>query len=345
MYMVKEFLESLVSPKTKKSYRHGIEKFEGFYSKQAKFLLKEKDTAKTIELFYVWCRQKYSQNSCRALVNPIIQYCKYNGIDPKIRESYHMYHTTPTVRDHILIVDQAREMYKVASLENKVMVKTWLLGLRISDACTLESKPFTFQQISEEPIEVLVTCKKENTIAHCFIDREFQELLRKHVPTLDKNNKFLFQSTRHENLTEKQLLRRLQNLQKEAGIEPRGVFGWHIARKLFLRTATELGVSSWAGQMMVGKALDASIATYIQGANLKKEAMKILNVLRMEEPKSNGRVADMEKELEELRTVMKVLAKYVNILKQTVAYKRGAKDFIEEVEEDEILKKFLEGAK
>lgn len=104
--------------------------------------MKEKEIGKRIELFYAWCRERYTQNSCRALVNPIIQYCKYNGLGPKIRESYHMYHTTPTVRDHILTVDQAREIWKISSLEDKVLVKTGLLGLRISDVCVLEAKPF-----------------------------------------------------------------------------------------------------------------------------------------------------------------------------------------------------------
>jgi hypothetical protein len=40
--------------------------------------------------------------------------------------------------------------------------------------------------------------------------------------------------------------------------------------------------------MMVGKAVDSSIATYIRGANLRTEAKKVLNVLRMEEMQASG---------------------------------------------------------
>lgn len=80
MYMVKEFLESLVSDATRKSYRIGLRKFEEFYGKEAKFLLRDKEATKTIERFYVSLRKKYTQNSCRALINPIIQFMKYNGI-------------------------------------------------------------------------------------------------------------------------------------------------------------------------------------------------------------------------------------------------------------------------
>jgi hypothetical protein len=45
----------------------------------------------------------------------------------------------------------------------------------------------------------------------------------------------------------------------KAGIEKNcSVFGWHIARKLFLRACAELGVTSWSTMMMVvvAKAVD-----------------------------------------------------------------------------------------
>lgn len=138
MYMVKEFLESLVSDATRKSYRRGLKKFEEYYGKEAKFLLRDKDPSKIIERFYVWLRKKYTQNSCRALTNPIIQYCKYNRVQLNIKKSLGIYRSTLTTRDHFLTIDEAREMYKISSLEEKVMIKTWLLGLRIGDACRLD---------------------------------------------------------------------------------------------------------------------------------------------------------------------------------------------------------------
>jgi len=131
---MKSFLESLVSERTQRSYKRRLAKFEEYYGKSAKFLLKEKDSGKTIERFYVWLRKKYSQNSCRALVNPIIQYCKYNNIEPRIKKSLHMYKTTLTTRDHILTVEEARAMYNVGSLEEKVIVKTCQLTGRFKSS-------------------------------------------------------------------------------------------------------------------------------------------------------------------------------------------------------------------
>lgn len=85
----------------------------------------------------------------------------------------------------MLTVSEVREMYKVASLEEKVMMKIWLLGLRIGDACRLEKELFVSLP-SEELVEILVYTKKEQVVAHCFIDKEFKELLVKHLPNLDK---------------------------------------------------------------------------------------------------------------------------------------------------------------
>ena len=122
--------------------------------------LKEKDHGKIIERYYVWLKKKYTQNSCRNMTNPIIQYCKYNDIEPKIRKSLGIYHTTLTTRDHMLTVDEARAMYEVGSLEEKVIVKTWLLGLRMGDACRLEWKQFVMTP-SEKLKEILVHTRKE----------------------------------------------------------------------------------------------------------------------------------------------------------------------------------------
>lgn len=313
-----EFLKSRLSKNTRKSYRNAIKSFEKWYGKPIKNLLKENDPSKTIENYYIQLRENSPQNTCRCKTNPIIQYLKYNNVQLNIRKSLGIFRTEITARDHILTIDQARALYKIASLEDKILVKAWLLGLRISDASRLKWSDFDIQP-QNEPIEILIHTKKKGIIAHCFIDQEFQNLLNKYIPTLDQSNEFLFQSARQERLSEKQLLRRLQNLAKKTGIKPRGRFGWHIARKLFLRTGTELGINQWSLKMMVGKAVDKSIATYINGVNLTKDAIKISNVLRMEKPESNQKnenlleaIIFLEKENKVLRTRLDVLQKTTN---------------------------------
>jgi len=217
MYEMEAFIKSRVSKSTRKSYRYGIREFEKWYGKPAKELLKEKDPSKAIENFYVALKQKHCQNTCRVRVNPIIQFLKYNNIQVNIRKGLGVYRSTITTRDHLLQVEEVREMFKISSLEEKIMVKTWLLGLRIADASRLEWEQFNYSS-RDGMIEVLVHTRKEEIVAHVFLDPEFQELLAKHIANLDQDNKYLFQSEKGGRLSERQLLRSLQSLQKKAGI-------------------------------------------------------------------------------------------------------------------------------
>jgi integrase len=314
MAKVEDWLEGIPSPQTRKSYKNGLKKFEEYYGKGIETLIGSEDAGKTVEKFYVWMKDKgHPQNTCRNMTNAPIQFLKYFGTPVKYRKNLGIYNTTLTTRDHLLIVDEVRQMWQVASLEEKVMIKTWMLGLRIGDASKIQWQKFNFKA-SEEPQEVLINTRKESIVAHVFLDAEFQKLLEKYIPTLDQKNKYLFQSEKGGNVKEKQLLRRLQSLQKKSGIDAKGqVFGWHISRKLFLRTCAELGITSWNAQMMCGKAVDKSIATYINGLQLKNDAIKVHNVLKMETSNGNGGkvgkleeiVATLQKENEELKIMMK----------------------------------------
>jgi integrase len=324
MAKIDDWLSTIPSKQTRKSYRNGIRRFEEFYQKPIETLIGSQDAGKTIEKFYVWLKNKgRSQNTCRTTTNAPIQFLKYFNTPVKYRKNLGIYRTTLTTRDHMLNVDEAREMYRIGSLKEKVMVKTWLLGLRIGDACKLEWKQFNFKP-SEEPKEVLVNTKKEGIVAHVFIDAEFQKLLAKHIPNLDQNNKFLFQSEKGNNLKEKQLLRKLQKLQKKARINPKGVFGWHIGRKLFMRTCAELGITSWNAKLMVGKAVDKSIATYINGLQLKDDATKVSNVLQMELSNGNGN-SQLAKQLEDLQKATFKQMLFMKLMEKTISKEKMAK--------------------
>ncbi|MDH5448937.1 MAG: tyrosine-type recombinase/integrase [Candidatus Bathyarchaeota archaeon] len=333
------FLESLVSDQTRKSYKRGLAKFSEFYPKGPKGLLGEEDPAKIIERYYVWLKKKYKQNTCRSLTNPIIQYVKYNNIPLNIRRSLGVFRTTLTTRDHILTSDEARAMYDVSSLEEKVLVKTWLLGLRIGDACRLEWKQFNFES-TDDLKETLVYTKKEGIVAHCYIDPEFQELLVKHILTLDQKNPYLFQSERKGHLSEKQMLRKIQSLQRRAQIKAHGSFNWHIARKLFLRVCAENGVTSWNAKLMCGKQVDKSIKTYINHVNLKKDAIKVSRVLRMDPVKNNGRVGNLE---ETVQLVTKAFGQFLRKMLKEEGYgtEIGFTVDYDKMSDEELIKWYL----
>jgi integrase len=352
MGKMEDWLGTIPSPQTRKNYRNGIRRFEEYYGKPIESLLQFSDTdlGHVIEKFYCRLKENHPQNTCRNLVNCPIQYFKYFGKNPKYKKSLGIYTTTLTTRDYLLTVDDVREMWKVASLSEKVMMKTWLLGLRIGDACKLEWRAFNFKD-SNEPREVIIDTHKEGIAAHVFCDSEFQMLLQKQIPNLNSSNKFLFQSEKGGHLKEKQLLRKLQSLQRKAGIDPKGkVFGWHLGRKLFLRTCAELGITSWNAQMMCGKAVDKSIATYINGVQLRNDAKKIHVVFAMENQSRGNeqRVDNLENALrnvenenmalktrqDQLQKQCMVMKKAITLMNRTIWEKAVGKKHVELLERE-----------
>jgi site-specific recombinase XerD len=220
---MQDWLGEIPSPQTRKTYRNGIKKFEEWTQRPIEDLLNQTDEelGHVINKFYTHLKQSHPQNSCRNITNSVLQYFKFYDKNPKYKKNIGMFATTLTVRDHILTVEECREIWKISGLSEKVLVKAWMLGLRISDACKLQWTTFNIKP-SDEPVEVLINTRKENIVAHAFIDVEFQKLLEKYTPTLDKSNKFLFQSEKGGNVKEKQMLRKLQSLQKKAGIQTNG---------------------------------------------------------------------------------------------------------------------------
>jgi integrase len=204
MQKMEHWLGDIPSPQTRKNYGNGIRDFEEYYGKPIEELLKlsDEELGHEVNKYYSSLRQNHPHNTCRNRTNSVIQFLKHFGKNPKYKKTLGIYTTTSTTRDHMLIVDEAREMWQIASLEEKVMLKTWLLGLRIGDACKLEWAQFNLKP-SEEPQELLIFTHKEGITAHVFVDTEFQKLLQKQIPMLDKGNKYLFQSEKGGHVKEK----------------------------------------------------------------------------------------------------------------------------------------------
>lgn len=66
-----------------------------------------------------------------------------------------------------------------------------------------------------------------------------------------------------------------------------------------------MGVNSWNARLLVGKAVEKSIATYINGVQLKEDFLKISNVLRINEPQPNPKMPSLEEAVELVMQVQK----------------------------------------
>jgi integrase len=309
MEKIAEFLSTIQSPLTRKSYVAGIRILETYLNKPIESLIGTEDQGRTIEKFYVHLKNKgYTQNSCRNLVNGVIQFLKFFKVPVTYKKSLGIYRTELTTRDKIVTIAEVRQMAEVASLKEMIVLEVYLLGLRVYDACRLKKDLFDISKEAPIPLEILT--HKEGIIARTYISQEFKDLLVKYLPLLKKDNPYLFQSARRAFVDEDSLNKTLKTLAVRAGIDTKGLH-WHTGRKLFLRTSAELGITSWNAMMMVGKSVDKSIETYINHVQLKEDFLRISEVLRLKKTNGNGKVANLEKENQELRNIMKVLAKFV----------------------------------
>jgi integrase len=311
MAKVEDWLSAIPSKFTRKTYKSGLRKFEQFYQKPIEKLLNlsDEDTGHTIEKFYAWLKEKgHGQNTCRNLINSPIQYLKYFGKNPKYRKALGMYRTVLTTRDHLTTISEVQEMAKCADLRGQVLLEVFLLGLRVRDVSELEWQTFAVE--AEPPIPIRIYTKKKDVVARTFISQEFKGLLDKYLPTLDRSNSYLFQSKKWtkkrkgiQNLGTKQIENIFKSLVSKAGINAHGIMAWHSGRKLFLRTATELGISPWSAKLMCGKSIPASDDTYIHNVELKPDFSKVSEVLRLF-PKSVPHASDRIRQLEDAMTAL-----------------------------------------
>ena len=279
MVKIEDWLATIPSPHTRKSYTYGIKKFEKYFENGIETIIGSEDAGKIIDKYYAWLKnQGTPQNSCRNLVNAPIQFLKYFKTEVNYRNRG-MYKTVLTTRDHLLSISEIQEMAKVADLREQILLEVFLMGLRIGDVSKLKWKKFDVN--TEPPVEIRIHTHKEDVVAHTFISEEFQVLLKKYLNGLEKNNEFLFQSNRKGNLSPKRINQILKELADRAQIKTHGLFRWHIGRKLFMRTCTELGINSWSIKMMCGKSVSADISTYISGTKLKANFIEASKILRL----------------------------------------------------------------
>lgn len=303
MGKLENWLSTIPSKATRKNYRAGIRKFETFWKEGIETLIGSENAGEVIEKYYAWLKdQGHPQNTRRNLCNVAIQFLKFFKTPVDYNKHLGIYRTVATTRDHLTTIEEVQKMGAVSDLREQILLECFLLGIRIGDVSRLEWSTFDVQ--GETPIPIMIQCGKEETIASTFISEEFKALLDKYLPQLDKNNKFLFQSSRKGNLTEKRIDQILKDLQKRAGVRNHGSFRWHTGRKLVLRTSAELGLNQWSAKMLVGKSVSPDIATYISGVQLKNDFPKLSNVLRLfpKNGNSNGKIEDLENALKQVES-------------------------------------------
>ena len=323
---LKEFLDSVQNPNTKKEYRHGIKKFCEWYDKTAEEtleirkndltqragenLIEFKNRAarftKEIEKFHGYLlSQGYSINTSRTLTIGIRQLFRFYQMPVRIRAGSKVTRTVKTGKSFPLRIEHVRKMFEVADLRERVILSMATdLGLRISDFIKLKKDDLSSLN-QEPPIPFDVMTGKEKVIAHGFLSKETVDLLRVYIPTLERkdDNPYLFPSNGNSHISDEWLNRLLQRLAEKSKISMNGKsLTFHCFRKMLLSAAIDSAIGLTAGKKLCGKAIPQSDDTYLTTVNLRQ---KFIQLKRFQSIREQPRV-EIEK-IESLKSAVNKL--------------------------------------
>lgn len=334
-YTVEAFLEYVKKSRSKntlKMYRNGLKKFSEWYGKTLNEILKErvndwisrdvfrkKRFARKLEEFHAHLiKDGYSPNSATYYTQGLRALFAF--YEMSVKTSNDISKITPTTRDYVPRVDQYARMYKVAdNLRDKLITAMGSsLAWRIGDVLTIKKSDIpNLEQPTPIPFEKLT--EKEGTIAKTFLTVEVAELLRDYLPTLPKDNEYLFPSGEGKgdgngHLTPTTVNRMLKALAQKANIPiPKGKrLRFHCFRKRFMSEAANLRIDLNIAKLLVGKSVESSMLTYLSEVDLKSAFLKISQRLRLTEKKTpiaaTQDISDLQHQIDELKKMIHFLA-------------------------------------
>jgi len=332
---VKEFLDSVINPNTRKGYKVGIKKFNEWFGKSPREILEARKDDLTqrpgedlieyrnraarfereIEKFHGHLlKQGYTTNTARALTIGIRQLFRYYQMPVRMRAGSRVTKTVKTSRNFPLRIEHVRKMYEVADLRERVILSMATdLGLRISDFIKIKKKDLPLLD-QEPPVMFDVMTGKEEVVSHGFLSAESIELLKIYLPTLQKKeNPYLFPSNGKRPISDEWLNQLLRKLAEKAQIELNGKsLTFHCFRKMFLSASIDSGIGLTAGKKLCGKAIARSDDTYLTTVKLKDKFVQLKKFLTIKQTvKSEDRqlkklgslIAKLTEELEQQKII------------------------------------------
>ena len=295
---VKEFLETVQNIKTRKSYQHGINKFIEYYGKTAEEILEQRKDdltqragenlieyknrasrfEKEIEKFHSHLLDSGRKtNTARTQTIGICQLFRYYQMPVKIRTGSKVSKTVKTTQNFPLRIEHIRKMFEIADLRERVILSMATdLGLRAGDFTSI--KKDNIPQLDQQtPIPFDIVTEKEEVIANGFLSQETIEILKAYLPTLSKDNPYLFPSN-GEYISNEWLNKLLKKLAKKARIPMNNKsLTFHCFRKMLLSAAIDSGIGLTAGKKLVGKTIPQSDDTYLTTINLRNKFIQLKN--------------------------------------------------------------------
>jgi integrase len=337
---VKEFLNSISNPRTRKGYRFGLNKFVEWFGKPAEEILamRQEDLTqkpgeniveyrnraarfeKEIEKFHSYLLENgYSINSARNMTLGIRQLFRYYQMPVTIRSGSKVSQTVKTTKNFPLTIAHVRKMFRVANLKERTILALAVdTGLRISDFLAIKKNDLLSLD-AEPPIAFTLLTQKEKIPAHCFLSKETVDQLKTYLPILKKkNNVYLFASNGKSHISDEAVSKMLNRLAEKAQIDLNGKsLTFHCFRKMFLSASIDSGIGLTAGKKLCGKAITRSDDTYLTTVKLREKFIQLKKFLTIKQSPEietgqieelSSVVAKLAEELEQQKTVSQVVA-------------------------------------
>lgn len=330
---LKEFLDYVKEAKSKntwKEYKRGVEAFVEWFGKDANQILtlrhedvvsgeprRKKHFLREIEKFHAnLLKRGYAINSARTMCLGIQQLFRYYEMSVTLPSGSKVSRTVISTKDFPLEPQHVKAMFKVSDLRGRVILSMAKdLGWRIGDFCKLQKDQLPDLQL-EAPIPFELITEKEDVLAKSFFSQETIDLLKTYLPTLPKDNPYLFPSNREKHLDGESVNNIIKKLASKAliRIPKRRRLRFHCFRKLFLSTCANLGVDVNIAKILVGKHVEMDMLTYLPSVNLKKAFMGVQEVLCLTKPMKevglkDKELRDLRKEVEEQKQIVKAMAR------------------------------------
>lgn len=326
----KEFLDYILASRSKntwKTYRRSIDLFTEYFGKPSEEFLKmrhedvmsgdphrKRRFQREIEKFHKWMRMEcgYTINTARNMTVGILQLFRYWEMPITIPAGSDVSKTVISTKDFVLTPEHLKKMYAVADLRARVIVSMGKdLGWRIGDFSSLRKDQLPDLEL-KTPVEIELITEKEDVIAKSFLSTETVELLKSYLPTLPKDNPYLFPSNRHKYIDPESINRILRQLAADGKITipKRKHLRFHCFRKLFLSTCANLKVDINIAKVMVGKHVEKDMLTYLSGIDRRKAFLEVYDALAItkvarEVSAKDAEIVRLKKELEKTRLTMK----------------------------------------
>ena len=269
--------------------------------------------------FFVWLTTEYrsskrngplSENGAASIATAVRSFFAYHRYALQIKKEAipSVDKITPRYKDHQFDIFQLRSMFNQGDLKERTILACGKdLWLRTGDFVNIsrnfienllrrEQEKAENEKRDTDIIEFELITKKEKESASCHFSRESIVLLTEYLRTHEQNR----HSQKLFPLTEDALNDLLRRLAEKAKITTSGRIRWHCLRKFGI-TIMHGKVTEPVMKYMVGKHIDHSLRTYIQGNRETYTAFKKIEpLISLTEFSGNGNL-QLTKELEELK--------------------------------------------